>query len=159
MSRTKPPAIPRAGRFVMRVSRVLVACAAVAFSLLSSRPAHADESYQLCLQLDAGVANQYFLNFGLGIGGKAVFVGGMKGHGGQDDHGPVTGSLSRTPLPSYGYEMGLMVTFSNGGDYTGPNVENIVFTFNPDGTIAYKRWFDRETTFTQGTAFAIACPQ
>lgn len=144
----------------MRVSRLaVIACAAVVFALASSRPASAEESFQLCLQLDAAGPHQYFLNFGVGMAGKAIFVGGMKGHGGQEDHGPITGSMSRTPLPSYGFEMGLMVTFSNGGGYAGPNTENIVFQFNPNGTIGYKRWLDRDTAFTQGSAFVIDCPQ
>lgn len=145
----------------MSVSRfTLIACAAAVFAVGIARPASADEeSFQLCLQLDAPGVHQYFLNFGVGSPGKAIFVGGMKGHGGQDDHGPVTGSMSRTPLPAYGVEMGLMVTFSNGGNYAGPNIENIVFHFNPNGSIGYKRWLDRDTSFTQGPAFVIACPQ
>ena len=143
----------------MRVARfAVIACAAAVFALGVPRTASAEESFQLCLQLDADGTHQYFLNFGVGMG-KAIFVGGMKGHGGQDDHGPVTGTISRTPLPAFGYEMGLTVTFSNGGGYTGPNTENVVFQFAPDGSIGYKRWLDRDTTFTQGSAFVIACPQ
>ncbi len=140
----------------MNVSRfVFTALLTVGLWGLSARPASAS-SFQLCLMLDEPVGHQYFLNFA--VQGNAVLVSGMKGYGGQDDHGPIQGSMSRTPLPSYGFEMGLTVTFSNGGDYTGPNIENVVFQFNPDGTIGYKRWVDRETTFTQGTASAIACP-
>jgi hypothetical protein len=141
----------------MRVSSLVrTALVAAVFCGFAARPASAEESFQLCLQLDAPGTHQYFLNFG--IQGRAVFVGGMKGHGGEDDHGPVTGSMSRTPLPSYGFEMALMVALSNGGDYAGPNTETVVFHFNPNGSIGYKRWLDRDTAFTQGTSFVIACP-
>ncbi len=139
----------------MRVSRFALTAAAVVLLGLAAQPASA-ESFQLCLSPDGQSTHQYFLNFA--VQGNAILVGGMKGRGGQEDHGPVLGSLARTPSPSYGFEMGLTVTFANGGDYTGPNLENVVFQFNPDGTIAYKRWLDRETSFTQGTAVAITCP-
>jgi hypothetical protein len=140
----------------MKVSRFALACAAMVLSV-GARAARAEESFQLCLQLDGQPVHRYFLNFA--VQGKAILVGGMKGYGGQNDHGPILGSMSKTPNPSYGYEMGLMVTFANGGDYLGPNTENVVFSFNPNGSIGYKRWIDRDTEFTQGSATVIACPE
>ncbi len=85
----------------MNVSRfVFTALLTVGLWGLSARPASAS-SFQLCLMLDEPVGHQYFLNFA--VQGNAVLVSGMKGYGGQDDHGPIQGSMSRTPLPSYGF--------------------------------------------------------
>ena len=140
----------------MRLSRVAqIALAIVLFSAFAVRPASA-ASWQLCLALDGPVSvNTYYLNFN--VQGNAILVAGMKGVGYPDDHGPVFGSLARTPVAST-YELGLTVTFVNGGDYTNQNTENVVFQFNPNGSISYKRWLNSAAAFTQGVAVAISCP-
>jgi hypothetical protein len=138
----------------MRLYRcALIAFATVLVATAAARPAAA-ASYQLCLALD-GDSSQYFLNFM--VQGNAILVAGDKGHGGQDDHGPVFGALSHTPETPQIMEMGLTVTFANGGDYSNQNTENVVFTFTPDGAIAYKRWLNSAKEFTQGTASVIVC--
>ena len=136
----------------MRISRSgLIALAIVVASLAGARSASA-ASYQLCLALD-GESGQYFMNFL--IQGNAVLVAGDRGHGGQDDHGPLFGSM--TPLPASVFEVGVTVTFANAGDYAHQNTENVVFTFAQDGQITYKRWLHAGTPFTAGTASVIAC--
>ena len=138
----------------MRLYRfALIAFAAVLASAGAARPASA-ASYQLCLALD-GDSSQYFLNFM--VQGNAILVAGDKGHGGQDDHGPVFGALSHAPETPQIMEMGLTVTIANGGDYANQNTENVVFTFTQDGAIAYKRWLNGAKEFTQGTASVIVC--
>jgi hypothetical protein len=95
----------------MRLYRfALIAFATVLVSVCAARPASA-ASYQLCLALD-GESSEYFLNFM--IQGNGVLVAGNKGHGGQDDHDPVFGALSRAPETPQIMEMGLTVTFANG---------------------------------------------
>ena len=61
------------------------------------------------------------------------------------------------PVPRL-YELGLTVTIQNGGDYAGPNTENVVFQFLSNGAINYKRWLNSDLDFTQGLAFAFTCP-
>ena len=110
----------------MRLYRfALIAFATVLASTGAVRPAAA-ASYQLCLALD-GDSSQYFLNFLMQ--GNAILVAGDKGHGGQDDHGPLFGSLSHAPETPQVMELGLTVTFANAGDYMNQNTENVVFTF------------------------------
>jgi hypothetical protein len=140
----------------MRLSRVaLITLAVVLFSGFTARSASA-ASFQLCLALDGPVSvNTYYLNFN--AQGNAILVAGMKGVGYPDDHGPVFGSLARTVVGST-YQLGLTVTFVNGGDYMGQNTENVVFQFNANGSITYKRWLNSAKPFTQGVAVVIACP-
>ena len=72
--------------------------------------------------------------------------------------GHCSARLSHAPdSPEY-MELGLTVTFSNGGDYFNPNTENVVFKFFPSGAITYKRWLHSTKTFTEGMANVIACP-
>ena len=138
----------------MRIFRSgLIVLAIVVASLAGVRSASA-ASYQLCLALD-GESGQYFMNFL--IQGNAVLVAGDRGHGGQDDHGPLFGALSHAPdTPQY-MELGVTVTFSNGGDFANPNTENVVFRFFQNGAITYKRWFSSSPAFTEGTVSVIAC--
>lgn len=132
----------------------LIVLAGVVFSTAGARPARAS-SYQLCLALD-GETGQYFMNFAMQ--GNAVLVAGHRGHGGQEDHGPLFGALSHAPdTPQY-MELGLTVTFSNGGDYFNQNTENVVFKFFPSGAITYKRWLHSTKTFTEGTVTVLSCP-
>jgi hypothetical protein len=140
----------------MRVSRVaLIALASVVVSVGAARPVSA-APWQLCLTLNQPTegAHAYFLNFL--SEGNAILASGSKGHG-PDNHGPAFGALAK-PASSTLYELGLTVTFQNGGDYTGPNTENVVFQFLPNGVINYKRWLSSGLDFTQGQAFAFACP-
>ena len=138
----------------MRVLRVaLVVLATVGISVVAVRPATA-ASYQLCLALDSE-SGEYFMNFL--VQGNAVLVAGDRGHGGQDDHGPMFGALSHAPDTPQFMELGLTVTFANGGDFANPNTENIVFRFFQNGVITYKRWFNSAKTFTEGTASTFVC--
>ena len=132
---------------------VLVAFAAAVISAGAAGRAEAAASYKLCIALNGDDYGQYFMTFV--VNGNAVLVSGEKGHGGQDDHGPLFGSM--TPLPSSVFEVGVTVTFANTGDYAHQNTENVVFTFAQDGQITYKRWLHAGTPFTAGTASVIAC--
>lgn len=135
----------------MKVSRfALIVLAAVVFSTFTARSASA-ATYQLCLR--TGTAGDYFLNFV--AQGNGIVVTGVKGVG-IDDHGPVFGSLVKPPLVT-SWELGITVTFENMGDYAGPNTENVVFQFLPNGHINYKKWLRSNDTFTQGTATVITC--
>jgi hypothetical protein len=146
----------------MEVFRIaLIALATVAASAFPARPASAASPWQLCLTLDApGNADSprvYLLN--TVVQGNAIFVTGTYGHDGGNNHGPVVGTLSRSvglPGPVL-FELGLTVMIANGGDFLGPNTENIVFQFHPDG-ISYKHWVNAGKAFTQGAAFQFACP-
>ena len=113
--------------------------------------------WQLCVTLDQPTegAHAYFLNFM--SEGNAILVSGSRGRGPADDHGPAFGALAK-PSGSTLYELGLTVTIQNSGDYEGPNTENVVFQFLPNGAINYKRWISSSLDFTQGQAFAFACP-
>jgi hypothetical protein len=119
------------------------------------RSAHAAPLFAYCLAID-GHADQYFLNFN--VQGNSIMVSGMMNRVG-DDHGPIAGSVSPAPSPSTGLEMGLTITYTNGGDYTGPNFQNMVFRFNTNGSISFRRSVQGTSGFTQGLAHAIACPQ
>ena len=140
----------------MRTSRfALVALATVVASAIAERPARAAASYELCIGLNGDDYGQYFMTFI--AQGNAIIVGGAKGHGGQDDHGPIFGAFSRPPSAQPTMELGLTVTFANAGDYTHQNTENVVFTFALDGGITYRRWLHAGTVFTEGTASVIDC--
>jgi hypothetical protein len=140
----------------MRVSRfLLIAIAAAVFSAAAPQSVSA-APWQLCLTLDQPTegAHAYFLNFV--SQGKAILVSGAKNHG-PDDHGPAFGALAKPPDAIF-YELGLTVTIENGGDYNGHNTENVVFQFVSNGAINYKRWLNSSTDFTEGVAYAFACP-
>ena len=142
----------------MRATRIaLIALAAVVFSAFTARPASA-APWQLCLRLNTGGANDYFMNFV--VQGNAILVTGTKNVFG-DDHGPLFGSLSKPPNSPFNgpYELGLTVTFENMGDYNNQNTENVVFQFVSNGHINFKKWLRSSDTFTQGTAIVINCPQ
>jgi len=141
----------------MRATRIaLIALAAVVFSAFTARPASA-APWQLCLRLNTGGANDYFMNFV--VQGNAILVTGTKNVFG-DDHGPLFGSLSKPPNSPFNgpYELGLTVTFENMGDYNNQNTENVVFQFVSNGHINFKKWLRSSDTFTQGEAIVINCP-
>jgi hypothetical protein len=48
--------------------------------------------------------------------------------------------------------------YTNGGDYTGPNFQHIVFHFNTNGTISWRRSVQGTAGFSQGVAHTITCP-
>jgi hypothetical protein len=131
----------------------LIALVLFAASTVGAGPARA-ASYQLCLALDGETGN-YFMNFA--VQGNAVLVTGYRGHGGQDDHGPLFGALSHAPETPQYLELGLTVTLSNGGDYSNQNTENVVFRFFQNGVITYKRWLHSSKAFTEGTVSLITC--
>ena len=131
----------------------LVVLAAAVISAGTAGRAEAAESYKLCIALNGDDYGQYFMT--LVVNGNTILVSGAKGHGGQDDHGPLFGSV--TPLPASMVEVGVTVTLANAGDYTRQNTENVVFTFAQDGQITYKRWLHAGTPFSAGTASVIAC--
>ena len=119
------------------------------------RPAHAAPFFAYCLGLDGGHPDQYYLNFN--VQGNSILVSGMMNHQ-VDDHGPITGSISPGPNPFSGLDMGLTITYTNGGDYTGPNFQHIVFHFNTNGTISWRRSVQGTAGFLQGVAHQITCP-
>jgi hypothetical protein len=138
----------------MRLVRfALVAFAAAVISAGTAVRAEAAASYNLCIALNGDDYAQYFMTFV--VNGNAILVSGEKGHGGQEDHGPLFGSM--TPLPASVVEVGVTVTFANAGDFAHQNTENVVFTFAQDGQITYKRWLHAGTPFSVGTASVIAC--
>jgi hypothetical protein len=133
----------------------IVAVAALIATAGTARPVSAASNWQLCLRDEPLLeSNFYYLNFS--VQGNAVLVSGTKNTFG-DDHGPVFGSLSKAHLGPW--ELGLTVTIANGGDYANPNTENIVFVFNANGSITYKRWQSSGLTFVQGFATAFTCPE
>ena len=134
---------------------VLVAFAAAVISAGAAGRAEAAASYKLCIALNGDGYGQYFMTFV--VNGNAVLVSGEKGHGGQDDHGPLFGALSHAPDTPQFMELGVTVTFSNGGDFARPNTENVVFRFFQNGAITYKRWFSSSQAFTEGTVSVITC--
>ena len=143
----------------MRIYRfAITAVAALVVIAGTARPASA-APHQLCLRDEPNlIPNFYYLNFS--VQGNSILVSGTKGNFG-DDHGPLFGSLAKANLtsPTGGWELGLTVTFQNGGDYANGNTENVVFTFNTDGSITYKRWKSNALTFEQGHAAAFTCPE
>jgi len=146
----------------MNISRTaLIALAAVAFSAAAARPASAASPWQLCLSLDSPSVNStriFLLN--TIVQGNAIAVTGTYGHDSINNHGPVSGSLSRTvgiPGP-VDWELGLTVMIMNAGDFMGSNTENVVFEFYSGGSISYKLWFNGDRTFSQGVAYQFTCP-
>ena len=132
--------------------RLVFATLALLFFGASAR---ADAPYDLCLSLNGDDYGQYFMTFV--VQKNTILVGGEKGHGGQEDHGPLFGALAQSEDTPQAMELGVTVTFTNGGDYTHQNTENVVFTFLQSGDIVYKRWLHAQNVFTQGTAAAIVC--
>src|SRR4051812_7530307 len=81
-------------RLVPNTRLVVVALSIVVFSVVA-RPARAQSAYDLCLALNGDDHGQYFMTFL--VQGSTIIVGGQKGHGGQDDHGPLSGAFSQAP--------------------------------------------------------------
>jgi hypothetical protein len=127
-----------------------MACAAAVLSVGAAAMGGAEECFQLCLQLEGQPIHRYFLNFA--VNGGTILVGGMKRVDGRADRGAVVGSMARTV--SSGYEMGLTVTFPAAA-VEGAGTERIVFNFNANGTISYRRWLDQGIDVTQGTATIV----
>ena len=136
-------------------ARIAVTALAILVFSAVAPPARAASSYDLCLGLNGDGYGQYFMTFL--AQGNTILVGGEKGHGGQDDHGPLFGTLSQIPGAQQAMELGVTVTFANAGDYANQNTENVVFTFLQSGDITYKRWLHAQNVFTQGTASVIIC--
>ena len=130
----------------MRIRSGLIVLAIVAASLAGARSASA-ASYQLCLALD-GESGEYFMNFLMQ--GNAILVAGDRGHGGQDNHGPLFGALSHAPDTPQFMELGGL-SRCQWRRLRERNTENVVFRFFRTAALP-KRWFSSSQAFTGALA-------